>query len=93
MRRLAILAALALAACDPAPKVVTHIEVVLPAPPSPDLLVIPPPPVTAGSKDMTEVLTRLATAIKERDRQIAGWVFWWRAAEVSAAQANAAKKP
>lgn len=78
----AILLCLALAACAE-PRIVTRTETALPAPPSADLLVAPAPPVTAGSKDMGEVVGRLAAGIVERDRLLDGWRRWWADAQQS----------
>ena len=77
--------ALALAGCgDDKPKVVVQIVRELPSPPSPDLLVQPAPVVTTGSKDVGEVISRLALGNLQRDRIIAGWIAWWLAAKLSA---------
>lgn len=84
MTRAIILAlALTLCACADDPKVVTRTEVVLPAPPSPDLLVEPAPTVTAGSKNVGEALERLATDNKRLRMSVLGWQLWWRDAQRS----------
>ena len=75
--------ALALAGCDDKPKVVVQIVRELPSPPSPDLLVQPAPVVTTGSKDVGEVISRLALGNLQRDRIINGWLLWYAAAKAS----------
>jgi hypothetical protein len=89
-RALALL--LCLAACAPDVKVVTRVEYTLPTPPSADLLTPPPSVVTAGSKDVGEVIGRLSLGNLARDRIIAGWILWYSAAKQSAEHANAPQK-
>lgn len=82
---------LMLSACAPDVKIVTRIELAEPAPPSADLLVEPAPTVTAGSKDVGEVLTRLASDNKSLRRTVLGWQLWYADMLRSIRGANNAK--
>ena len=86
---LIVLACLLSSCGEKPPSVVVQIQRELPAPPSADLMVQPPPVVTAGSKDVGEVIQRMALGNLQRDRIIAGWIGWWLAAKLSAERANA----
>lgn len=88
-RALALL--LCLAACAPDVKVVTRVEIAEPSPPSADLLVEPTPTVTAGSKDVGEALTRLASDNKSLRRTVLGWQLWYADMLKSIRSANGAK--
>lgn len=77
MKRLAILAALCLAACAPDVKVVTKVVAIEPSPPSADLLAEPEIPTTAGSKDMQEAIARVSAGNKGLRKVILGWQIWY----------------
>lgn len=95
MKAAFLLAALLLAACDPAPKVVTATVYAEPAPPAVDLLTEPAPTVTAGSKNIGEVLERLAVDNKSLRRTVIGWQLWYADVLRSIREANGivVKKP
>lgn len=95
MKRLAILAALLLAACNDT-KVVTSVTYAEPAPPSADLLAPLVPATVAGTKSSAEAIEKLAVGVKVRDDMLAGWRQWYADLLKSIRGINdrdAAKKP